>query len=417
MHVYVLMSGPDLQTESLHFKNRILDFFDVYARRQAQNPLVVDTIMPLLNLIRSSGSSEGELANKAAGILRSRIGKAKDVPTTLQAETASRILNSIHDLARKAPSADFSSLCSVCSLFIARSIETSTSSSPENPANEAYRATLADFMTRKSSAVHPAFILDYIRRFPIQAWPLRADLCKYITSGASVNAYRQTQAYNMLQTLSQQLGSIVKAVGPDPVGDFVKQASGDVFDTLESASDASSDWNAARLKEVIKFALQLARSSRSALPQMSISATWDKQRLAEVTINIKEGERTKEMKSVHGLLQQLAALTSKGERKEKAVKADGGKVDGTNTEHSPQSTIALNGDTYKEERSSKPKRNGDRPQANGNSGNPEGNAMRREKKRKSEEGPKSEEKSGRESNGEAKITRKKHKSSSKSISA
>jgi len=241
---------------------------------------------------------------------------------------------SIHELARTAPSADFSSLCSACSLFVSRTIDASAKSSENASAVDVYRATLADFMSRKSSSVHPAFLTDYMRRFPVQAWPLRTDLCGYVARGAGLNTYHQTQAYGMLQILTSQLGSIAKAVGASEVTDYVQRVSGDVFETLEAAAGSETEWYAARLKEVVKFALQLARTSRSVLSDHAASEIWDTQKLAEVTAKVKEGERTKEMKSVHGLLQQLAAiLTSKGEKKEKTTQkrtgTDDMDVDGT----------------------------------------------------------------------------------------
>ena len=279
----------------------------------------------MLKLVRGSGSSEGDLANKAANILRSRLGKAKEVPSSADTGSASAILVSIHEMARTAPSADFSSLCSACSLFVARTLDPS-----QNTASEIYRATLADFMKRKTSAVHPSFILDYVRRFTVQAWQWRIDLCGYVAPGASVNSYRQIQAYAFLQTILQQLDAIVKAVGPEQVRDHVKRASGDVLDTLASAAGegAGSNLNSTRLKAVVKFALGLARATRSPLIAEPSGELWDMQRLAKVTAAFKQGERTKEMKGVHALLQQLDAILGASVEKPKKSKTDKAKPNG-----------------------------------------------------------------------------------------
>ncbi|KAK4686071.1 DNA polymerase phi, partial [Tremellales sp. Uapishka_1] len=302
-----------LQIESLHFKNRILDFFDTYARKQPSNPLVLEIISPLLNLVRATGSSETELANKAAGILRSRLGKAKDFPTV---PTSSKLLQSIHELARKASTEEFSSLCSACSLFVTKALDDST-----DEVVEAYRATLKDFMTRKASLVHANFILDFVKRFPVKAWELQADLCAYVAPGAGVNAYRQTQAYSMLQTLAQLLTTISKQIDASEIKTFISKASGDVYTTLESATEDGSAWNAARLKDVCKFALQLARASKSLLEKDEVTTVFSTERLAMVITKFKTSARTKEMKSIHGLLHQLSlALGGSKPVKEKKTK-------------------------------------------------------------------------------------------------
>ena len=112
--------------------------------------------------------------------------------------------------------------------------------------------------------------------------------------------------------------------------DHVKRASGDALDTLASAAaeGSGSNWNSARLKEVVKFALGLARATRSySISERSVEI-WDMQRLAEVTAAFKQGERTKEMKGVHALLQQLAAILSAPMDKPKVSKTDKAKANG-----------------------------------------------------------------------------------------
>ncbi|OXH24380.1 DNA polymerase phi subunit [Cryptococcus neoformans] len=306
-------------TESIHFKNRILDFYDTYAKRQPTNPLIIDVVLTLLKLIRSGGVSEAEVANKAAGILRSKFNKPKDVPSTVDVEAASESLKAIHSMARKAHSAEFSTLCSVCSLFVSRAIDASstTSSSTTSAVVDIYRTTLKDFMIRKASLVHPPFLLEFVKRFPLRAFSLHDDLVNYVAPGASVNAFRQLQAYNALQILAQHLPVISKSLSPSEVAKFVQEASGSVFTTLETAAEASSDskdaLNAQKLKDIVKFALQLARNSKN------VGVSWDIRRVSEVGETLKHGRRTKEMKGVHSMWIQLEAIlgNKKGEKRKR----------------------------------------------------------------------------------------------------
>lgn len=172
-------------------------------------------------------------------------------------------------------------------------------------------------MIRKASLVHPPFLLEFVKRFPLRAFSLHDDLVNYVAPGASVNAFRQLQAYNAFQILAQHLPVISKSLSPSEVAKFVQEASGSVFTTLETAAEASSDskdaLNAQKLKDIVKFALQLARNSKN------VGVSWDIRRVSEVGETLKHGRRTKEMKGVHSMWIQLEAIlgNKKGEKRKR----------------------------------------------------------------------------------------------------
>ncbi|WVW80105.1 hypothetical protein I302_102078 [Kwoniella bestiolae CBS 10118] len=294
-----------LQIESLHFKNRILDFFDVYCKKQSSNPLMLSCLIALLRLVRGGGSSESELANKAAGIIRSKFNKPKDVPSSVDLSKAIEVLKEIHGMAIKAHSAEFSNLCSYSSLFVVKSIDSSSSDSSD--VVEVYSETLKDFMTRKASLIHPNFILEFIKRFPPKGFDLSEGLVGFVKPGGGVNAYRQLQGYSMLQVISQHLPSLSKsnAIPSEKINAFVSSASDAVYDTLEQAGE--NGWNAAKLKDVVKFALALARTSRT------LDVAWDMSRVENVGGKLKEGE----MKGVSSMWSQLVSILggNKGDKK------------------------------------------------------------------------------------------------------
>lgn len=296
----------------------------MFARKQSTNPLALDIVLPLLRLIRGAGATEGDLANKASGILRNRLGKAKDVPSSTDLPRSTSILEEIHSMARKASSADFSALCSACSLFVSRAIDTA------HPASrvvvETYRATLEDWMTRKSSLVHPNFISDFLRRFPLRAWPLREDLIAHTASGKGINAFRLAQAFGMLQIFSQQLAVIAQSqsqsTSSEDIAAFVSSASAAVYATLVHAADESgSDWKADRLRDVLKFALALARSAKSVLSPEQVVAAWDLPALRETRDTFAAGSRTGGMKAILLLINQLEAVLGGGKKDKEGKKA------------------------------------------------------------------------------------------------
>jgi DNA polymerase phi len=299
-------------TEALHFKNRVLDFFDVFLRRPT--PLALALLLPLLHVVRGGG----ELGNKAAGILRTRLKSAALSPSSEkeELERAGKILSEIHGLARKAPSAEFSGLCSAASLFAARVAPAQ--------ALEEYKTTLADFVTRKHSGVHAPFLQEYARRNAGKAWPLASELLSLLGEGKAANAYRHTQAYALLGALLSQAPALVKAgeITSAQAEEVIKGSMGDVYSVLEAAA-AGGEWKADRLKDAAKFALVVGRTARL----LDVGAACDEQRLKAVLEAVKGG-RTKEMKSVHGLLGQLAAVLGKKEEKKGKGKGKKAQVNG-----------------------------------------------------------------------------------------
>ena len=198
------MSGVDAQREATHFKNRVLDLVDTYLRKEPSNPLALHLIVPLLDLVAGSGQDERQLSDKAKGILRSRIGKAKEVPIGADIERVTEVATSVHAKARKAHSSDLLAILSLCSVYLAKML---VHAKAEESLTKLYKESLEDFAVRKNSSLNPAFFQDFIRRFPGQAWSLRRDLLDIAPK--AINAYRQTQVLQLLEHLLGLLPSIV----------------------------------------------------------------------------------------------------------------------------------------------------------------------------------------------------------------
>jgi DNA polymerase phi len=195
--VYTVLGA---EREATHFKIRILDLLDLYAKKQPRNSQILRFILPLIQISRTtSGGSEEQLATKATSVLQ-RIAKSKEA-VKIEGDgqdTAKEILKEIHDLARKAPNGAFLSTLSLCSLFVTRALLLADPSASPFIV-EQYIASLEDFITRKNSGLHMNFFLEFIRRQPVTAWGLRENLVSLCGSSKSVNVYRQLQAFNLLQ--------------------------------------------------------------------------------------------------------------------------------------------------------------------------------------------------------------------------
>lgn len=262
-------------------------------------------------------------------MLRTRICKSKDVIELEDEEEAVKVLQDLHQKARSAATAELSSMCSQCSLYVSKAL-IHKAQGPAEPVIAAYRATLRDFMTRKSSAVHAAFIVDFIKRFPQQAWHLRSDLVEFARWGSSVKDYRQAQAYQMLQTQASQLQGIRKTAAAGEVDAFTRDVRAVIYDAVEKSTETTSTISVVNLKSVLKYALQLARSSKAAGASLEQMADlWDLPTLSALTTQFQSAERTKNFGAVQNLLHQLLVVVDpsfKAKKEKKEVSKPNGET-------------------------------------------------------------------------------------------
>lgn len=311
----------NLQTESIHFKARILDLYDVYAKKQPSNPLVIELVVPLLSIIKNSGNAAAALSNKASSVIRSRFNKVKELPLVSSAKEGQEVLTKIHDLARKTYSAEFTNLCTICSLFVARSIDTSA-------AVHVYSKTVDEYMTHKQTQLHANFLTEFFKRHPQRAWSLHSTILPYLAPGKAVNIYRQNVAYELISLFAPQLPAIHKSHAKE-VDSMIPKTVDAFYATLDAASSDEA-WKADRLRDFLKPVLAFARATRL------VGYAWDLERFDKVREGIKDG-RLGKFGSVNSLLSQIRSVVGKD-----SANGSGGKKDNKKR--------AANGDAKDQER-------------------------------------------------------------------
>lgn len=202
--ILTYVPGVDAQREATHYKNRVLDLLDTFIKKQPTSPFIVRVVLPLIELVVGTGPDEKQLADKSTGILRSRIGKSREVPSELDAEQATEILKEVHLRARKAATGDVLATLSQCSLYVSKCL---VHAGAEDAVRDAYRDSLIDFATRKASRLNHSFLQDFVRRHAETAWTIRDRLLEVIKQ--AVNGYRQMQVFQLIQTMLAQRPSTV----------------------------------------------------------------------------------------------------------------------------------------------------------------------------------------------------------------
>jgi DNA polymerase phi len=164
-------------------------------KREPKNELFLRLIVPLVDLISNTSTDERQLSDKANGILRSQLQKHKEKLVIADTDAAVAILKTLHERARKAPTAEILSTIDLCSLFVAKCLV----GMDEQAIVQAYQDSIIDFVKRKSSALQPLFVVNFFRRMPSVAWKTRAVLIT--SSDDAVNGFRQSQLFNFAQVL------------------------------------------------------------------------------------------------------------------------------------------------------------------------------------------------------------------------
>lgn len=275
-------------------------------------------IIPLLRLVNKNASTEKDLSTKASLILRNRLGQAKEAPKSADPELSGSIMAEIHTLARKATTNEFSAICSACSLFLVRALD----KSPK--VVETYRSTLKDYMTRKSTELRPAFLLDYIKRHHVAAFPLSEDLIKCTTDSSVSQNYRRVQAYIMLTLFAQHLAEIAAAVPKPEVEAFVRGSVRAIYTSLEGLNGTQEQWTKDRMREITKYAISLARSSVKVLGREVVLPIWDIKKLEMIEQGLKDGSKTAQLVGLQRDLVQIRTILS-GKQEKKNDKKSGSK--------------------------------------------------------------------------------------------
>ena len=304
----------------MHFKQRVLDLVEIYLRKQPSNPLVFSFIPILLTLSQSSAPAEKSLAEKAKAILLRRFDKSAEVPVIEDVESAKKTLETIHNTARRTSSKEVGKACSNVSIFMAKAFNQSQSEGAAAAVIETYRASLKDFLSRKTSKLSPTFFQAYLERQPLQAWALRDDILRY-ARGDAVNDFHYLSALNLLSAVAKQFSNVVKAGEKESVEAYVADCRKVLYEALETKGSATGSWNAPRVKEVIKACLQMARFSQVVFDTPEkLAQAWSVEDLRNIDLTLRQTERLANNVSVFTLLGQFLLLVDPKAKEAQAAK-------------------------------------------------------------------------------------------------
>lgn len=258
----------------LYFKLRVLDIIEILIKKQASNPLILELIIPLLNVTWSALNSKDfhTLGEKAQAIFQNKLCTAKELPpiSAINAKDVHKKLENLIQKAMMAPSMAIVSLITRGCLYLVRVLRGSQTKQSvavgmkkkEESCHEetaklcllntkrvtaAFKKALEDFMLKRSTHLHPVLFTELIKRFPHLGWNLAADLVEYLET--AVNNFRKSQACLMLlQLMSQKTpdhSTLIRNIAPS------------IQTTLNSVmtkvAESDSDVKIRHLREILKL--------------------------------------------------------------------------------------------------------------------------------------------------------------------
>ncbi|KAE9400753.1 hypothetical protein BT96DRAFT_857021 [Gymnopus androsaceus JB14] len=301
----------DAQREATHFKNRVLDLVDIFIKRRPSSPFIVRLIIPLVDLVTRTTSDEKQLSDKAQGIVRSRIGKTKEVPSSITKEEVNAVFETLHSRARTERSPEYLIILSDCCIYLSQLM---IQSEMRAEVVAAYRQSLVDFVSRKNSPLNVAFFQQFIRRSRAAAWGLRNDLLEL--PDKAVNTYRRFQAYQLIHDLLAEPPSDAQ----QEVTQFLRALRKVLLDAVTKATGETPTLvlTAAQMREVLKLALLAARHGRRIAPQ-DVVEIWDPSAWSKITDLLTASERFKGTAQICKQVVQIASAPQKdGPPKRKA---------------------------------------------------------------------------------------------------
>lgn len=322
---------------SLNARLRILDLLDLYAKNQASNPLILHTIIPLLNAARQANGQEDELAAKANRILLS-MSKPKEYPELSETAPILTMLSSLHATARRHSRAEIAETFSSTSSFLARVVLTASENRNVIDVADIYTATLTDYLSRKSSRIQVNFFTSFIKRFRNAAWSLNEPLIEACSEEfVTDNKHKRMQCFSMLGDLTTSHASLVSLPGvccrmtwtnlvlfsPQKT----KEASNDILTAMSrivemvltvfqaAAEGKGMKFEVNRLREIFKFCTQAIRATRMALngrEEPRLHTVWRSEELEKVLEAVMSSSTIEKGASLAPQIRNLLASVKQG---------------------------------------------------------------------------------------------------------
>ncbi|CAO3684400.1 unnamed protein product [Rhizopus stolonifer] len=206
------------QHNVVQFKNSVMSLVSIYVRKNPTNPLVLTTIVPLLNVIRSTPakSTGSQLLEKIVAFFKNRLAKSTEYPKDIKDNSAMEALEAVHEFAKHSTSKDLSDMCVQLSIYLRKVIFGTGSDFEVFPKLEKKQQTCLDkwmainssscqlYLSKKTTAFPSVMIQQLVQRYPLSTWGLLNTLAPFLDRKACANNYRLQMAAQWTSVILQR---------------------------------------------------------------------------------------------------------------------------------------------------------------------------------------------------------------------
>ncbi|KAG2223120.1 hypothetical protein INT45_005676 [Circinella minor] len=320
-----LVSGKDNKEEHnvYQFKNSVTDLIIIFVRKNPENPLVLQTIVPLLNILRvtPAKSTTNQFLQKIIAFLKNKLSKATEYPKVEDVDNALEILSAVHDFTKTKGSnnkelADMGIQLSMylrkcifggSDIMMSKDMSKDTKQRLEKT-NAIYCDNLCDYYrSKKHTRIEYDLAAFLPKHFPYSSWPLIDSLLEFINPSTCHNNYRHTQNLEWISTVinrtvdksSETYDKLFLSIVPK----IVKLTKESIEKSVQGNDKKILDTNS--MRSFLKFLLVIVRKQKKLTNIEELNNTWKPQ---ETFSNITHIKKYSDKPSLESLRKQLLAL-------------------------------------------------------------------------------------------------------------
>ncbi|KAI8990992.1 DNA polymerase phi-domain-containing protein [Mycotypha africana] len=295
--------GKTMQQNIVQFKNNVMELLVIYARKNPTNPLVLNLIVPLLNIIRDTPAKSvtNQFVTKVIAFLKTRLPKSHEYPKDQHNDDVFAILQAVHDFAKQSTSKDTSEMCVQLSLYLRKCIlggadfevTDSTLDKKTKKALERFIAIYSDstkfYLGTKSTSFSANIIQQLLQRYPLNCWDLLDTLATYLNRANCANAYRLSMVTKWISLIVQRTVGKKNEAYNQKFIELAPKLVESILATIDlSLKDDSKGLEYENMKLYLRFIALLIRLYKKVAPEaVDVNKVWKTESILSITNNEK----------------------------------------------------------------------------------------------------------------------------------
>ncbi|CDS09480.1 hypothetical protein LRAMOSA10840 [Lichtheimia ramosa] len=243
----------DLQLSITQFKINVMDLVIIFVRKNPSSPMVLDLIVPLINIIRATPAKSitGQFVQKIIAFLKNRLPKMSEYPKEHDQQVIIDVYQAVYDFARSTSNSEMFDMCVQLSLYLRKCVLGAadaeiTSDMPSKTRQEIEKldaitiTALEEYMTKKNTRYRKDIFVHPLQRSPFSSWPLLEALIQYINPAECINLFKHTQATQWITAVVQRTVAKKSQAYNDKFISIAPKIASKVQETLEASQDTAS---------------------------------------------------------------------------------------------------------------------------------------------------------------------------------